>query len=552
MKIIIKTCLISVVFIILSGCTPAVLNTYQGNTLSMAESGILTCEPAIQIHSIDGNTNYRAASAGGLWYRDCIISLAPGKHTVTFQYYFGGTVTFTTSSVTREVNIEKGQIYRIKYTIKDRRWKPWIEKLQGDELAEQRIRVAAKLAGETSVSTPNQQPRQNKEKQAQQYVDKNKPQVVPDTIEKKLPVGKNSKVGILIKATGYVISTNEENARKIEISNNFKKVFSLYSPDNPEYVDINNTNLVRSLEFEGEDGKVSRTICKEQNINYLISGIMEDEPSSGSFSAEVAFYSCTENRKIYKTLSSTGPAMSDEMAKVLKSILIEQFQLIYGHKPAENIPEQKRKSASSSGTGFIISRKGHIITNQHVIDGCSKVTASLAGMKQKAEVHRKDSINDLALLTTINDGIEPLAFRSHSRLRAGESVVALGFPLSGLLSSQAHVTTGTITALAGIQDDTRFLQMSAPVQPGNSGGPLLDSSGNVVGMVVGKLNAIKIAKATGDLTQNVNFALSAGIIKSFLDANSIDYKRSNHGNTIGIPEIVERAKRSIVYIECYK
>lgn len=216
----------------------------------------------------------------------------------------------------------------------------------------------------------------------------------------------------------------------------------------------------------------------------------------------------------------------------------------------EKPSEQNRKTTRSSGTGFVVSREGYIVTNQHVIDGCSKVTASLAGAAGNAVVHRKDSINDLALLKFTETNVEPLTFRSNNRLRAGESVVALGFPLSGLLSSEPHVTSGTITALAGILDDTRFLQMSAPIQPGNSGGPLLDSSGRVIGMVVAKLDAIRVARATGDVPQNVNFALNVGIIKGFLDANGIDYERGEHGGSIGVPEIAERAKRSIAYIEC--
>ena len=200
----------------------------------------------------------------------------------------------------------------------------------------------------------------------------------------------------------------------------------------------------------------------------------------------------------------------------------------------------------------MVSRGGYIITNQHVIDGCSKVTASLTGVAKNAAVVREDVINDLALLKLSEANPEPLVFRSKSRLRAGEPVVALGFPLTGLLSSEPHVTSGTITALAGIMDDTRFLQISAPVQPGNSGGPLLDSSGTVIGIVVGKLDAIRVAQATGDLPQNVNFALNAAIIKGFLDANGIEYKRLERSALSGVPEIAERAKRSLAYIECSK
>ena len=105
------------------------------------------------------------------------------------------------------------------------------------------------------------------------------------------------------------------------------------------------------------------------------------------------------------------------------------------------------------------------------------------------------------------------------------SVVAVGFPLPGLLASEANVTTGIVSALAGIGDDTRFLQMTVPVQPGNSGGPLLDLEGRVVGVVVGKLDAVKVASVTGDIPQNVNFAIKAGVLRSFLDASAVGLAR---------------------------
>jgi S1-C subfamily serine protease len=98
-----------------------------------------------------------------------------------------------------------------------------------------------------------------------------------------------------------------------------------------------------------------------------------------------------------------------------------------------------------------------------------------------------------------------LPLRASARL--GEEIVVYGFPLAGLLASSGNVTTGNITALAGLGDDIRFLQISAPVQPGNSGGPVLDRNGNIVGIVVSKLDAIKTAIATQDIPQNVNFAI---------------------------------------------
>ncbi len=105
-------------------------------------------------------------------------------------------------------------------------------------------------------------------------------------------------------------------------------------------------------------------------------------------------------------------------------------------------------------------------------------------------------------------------------MRQGEDIVVYGFPLPGVLSSGGNVSTGNVTALTGLGDDSRFLQISAPVQPGNGGGPLLDRSGNVVGVVVSKLNALSVASATGDVPQNVNFAIKASVALAFLELST--------------------------------
>jgi uncharacterized protein len=115
-------------------------------------------------------------------------------------------------------------------------------------------------------------------------------------------------------------------------------------------------------------------------------------------------------------------------------------------------------------------------------------------------------------------------FREGAPVRPGDTIVALGYPLSGLLSSDANLSVGNVSALAGLHDDTRYLQISAPVQPGNSGGPLLDASGHLVGIVTAKLDAMRLARFTGDIPQNVNFALKAEVARTFLDSKGITYQ----------------------------
>jgi S1-C subfamily serine protease len=132
----------------------------------------------------------------------------------------------------------------------------------------------------------------------------------------------------------------------------------------------------------------------------------------------------------------------------------------------------------------------------------------------------------------------------------GEEIVVIGFPLRGLLSSPPTVTTGIVSSLAGIQDHRTQMQISAPIQPGNSGGPVLGRSGNIVGIVDSKLDAIKTVKITGDIPQNVNFGVQSAIVTSLLDSYAIDYDVGTFEREKPTAEIVSAALRAIVVIEC--
>ena len=141
------------------------------------------------------------------------------------------------------------------------------------------------------------------------------------------------------------------------------------------------------------------------------------------------------------------------------------------------------------------------MTNYHVVEDCAKIACDLHGKGAPLSVVQTDTKNDLALLKLTGSGPPSLKFREGKSIRSGDGVVVVGYPLQDLLANQAHVTTGTVSAMAGPGNDTRILQITAPVQPGNSGGPLLDMAGNVVGIVTAKLSAIKTAKLTGEISR---------------------------------------------------
>ena len=215
-------------------------------------------------------------------------------------------------------------------------------------------------------------------------------------------------------------------------------------------------------------------------------------------------------------------------------------------------PDSTRRSLEreSTGSGFQVSARGHILTNAHVVRGCTEIRVPPAGVVRM--MAREDS-TDLALLRTLEKVDRAIArFRQGRGIRPGASVLVTGYPLRGLLASDANVSTGTVSALAGPGDDRRLIQITAPVQPGNSGGPVLDAAGNVVGVVVSKLDAIRVARATGDIPQNVNFAISAGASRAFLDAEGVPYETAPSLKELEPVEIAAAARKFTVLVECWK
>ena len=143
-------------------------------------------------------------------------------------------------------------------------------------------------------------------------------------------------------------------------------------------------------------------------------------------------------------------------------------------------------------------------------------------------------------------------FRQGRGIRQRTSVLVVGHPLRGLVASGANVSTGAVGALAEPGGDRRLIRVTTPMQPGNSGGPVLDAAGNVVGVVVAKLDAIKSAQGIGDFPQNVNFAISTGTARAFLDAEGVPYEAAPSGAALGPAEVATAAGKFTVLVECWK
>lgn len=209
------------------------------------------------------------------------------------------------------------------------------------------------------------------------------------------------------------------------------------------------------------------------------------------------------------------------------------------------------KTVDKFGTGFVISSNGHVVTNQHVVDGCvGDIRGNLSGEAAVTlRLVSSDETNDLALLQA-SSPFKEVAIIRDKPTSPGDSVVAIGYPFHGLLTSDFTVTTGIVSSLSGLLNDTRYLQISAAVQPGNSGGPLLDTSGQVVGMVAAKLNALRFVKATGNIPENINFAIKTGMLRDFLDNSVVTYQTADAKANLQTSDVARNARAFTLLITC--
>ena len=210
-------------------------------------------------------------------------------------------------------------------------------------------------------------------------------------------------------------------------------------------------------------------------------------------------------------------------------------------------PEVADTATGKTGSGFVISKSGHLLTNAHVVSGCRSLTA---GDGRRISPVAVDEIVDLAILRIADHAGPTAKFRKNGSVRLGEDIIVVGFPYQGLLSSGLSVTKGSVSALAGISDDGGLIQISAPVQAGNSGGPALDSSGHVIGVVVSKLDAIEVLAALGDVPQNVNFAVAQNTAEKFILDHGLSVPSENSFEVVPTADIAASAEQYTVMINC--
>ncbi len=207
---------------------------------------------------------------------------------------------------------------------------------------------------------------------------------------------------------------------------------------------------------------------------------------------------------------------------------------------------------TASGSGFFITDDGYLISNYHVVKDAPKVRLLTGAGLIDAKVVQVDAANDLALLKA--DGrFAPLPISASRTVNLGGTVATVGFPDIGLQGFSPKLAKGEIASLSGASDDPRYFQISAPVQPGNSGGALVDERGNVIGIVSAKLDAGAALAASGALPENVNYAVKSSLLLSFLESAPDVDTRLKAPNTADekFEDVVKSAQDAAVLVLVY-
>lgn len=305
-----------------------------------------------------------------------------------------------------------------------------------------------------------------------------------------------------------------------------------------------NPYTVRKTNFavtkaEKYDGSILYT--RSNFIDGVWSTIMlsADWRDRGALNAVAASIQVGRASPIYFTTGGRLDAAITEIIAVLENESDESADT----KVAQTNPPSE--SGGSAGTGFFVTNDGYLLTNAHVVEGCSSVLVD----GRKAQVIASNDDFDLAVLRApMGDGKSAAVF-SPGPAKLNSDVTAIGYPYAGLLSG-LNVTRGSVSSLVGLAGDYKTMQITAPVQKGNSGGPLVGPDGEVVGVVVSKLDALQFADAVGDLPQSVNFAVRGEIAKLFLAQNGINPELGASDERLPPVEIAEKATGFTAFIEC--
>ena len=287
--------------------------------------------------------------------------------------------------------------------------------------------------------------------------------------------------------------------------------------------------VIDEVIFDLAKKTVSVNFSKKSNIPEGLSRILDEKEKAGRFKWNVSSTCNVENPYGTKPVEEEPKEVTKpEEKKPEDTTKPEEKEPEIAEKPKEIKSERKTEPVDESeliiigsGSGFFVSDQGHIASNAHVVGFCRKVKVYEDGEEIFLDILATDMANDIGLVKGQFRNSQYLNIKVNGA-ELGEDIVAFGYPLVDKLSDSVKLTKGIVSALSGPHNNTALIQIDAALQPGNSGGPVLNMSGQVVGIASSGLAKLKMAKEQQVLPENVNFAVAAPTIASFLKANKIN------------------------------
>ena len=219
---------------------------------------------------------------------------------------------------------------------------------------------------------------------------------------------------------------------------------------------------------------------------------------------------------------------------------VESDNEIISDKLPEPVNPEEEPSVTT-GTAFGVNSKGFFVTNYHVVSQCSKIAIRKDSEFYPVELRVDDADLDLAVLK-VPSSLATSFVRFAEEIRTGQDAIALGYPLGDALGDDLKVTSGIISSMSGLEGDQNHLQFTAPIQPGNSGGPLMDKFNRLVG--------VNTAALVGEQFQNINFAIKGVIVQQFLAVNRVEFHIETKKAIVNVPDIVSMSEEYVVQVYC--
>jgi S1-C subfamily serine protease len=225
--------------------------------------------------------------------------------------------------------------------------------------------------------------------------------------------------------------------------------------------------------------------------------------------------------------------------------LLSELQRAFRNSP--NPLDLTNYDIAGSGSGFLVNEKGYVVTNVHVVDECSLITV---GKRIPANIEKADRVNDVAILKINNNGDYVPLSMSEDDVELGEEIFVAGFPINMILEN-LNFTSGSISSEVGVGQNINQFQFTAPIQPGNSGGPIFNAYGGVIGIAVSTASTKEFEELIGTNIQNINFGIKASTIRSLLKQSDVPVSIGNPNWFKGQKNVASVAKTGTVLIQCW-